>query len=249
MRLLKVAPELLMWLLIVGVALVNVAVYTGVVRGEDAIDLRTPSPADQPARDPAPSAQAPAAAALAALEAERDGSTALPGAFVSTQGRLHTGAYPLETRVPFCPEGEVADNCYASNPPTSGLHLPVQGMVLLPDGNALKVPPDPGIYAFEAPREAIPHIQEHAGVYIGYNCVSAACDAAVGRLTEVVTQRLANGARVVMSPDGDLAEDTIGLATWTRVDVFPALDFTEERAGLFIDAHSCRFDPEAFCQP
>lgn len=246
----KVAPEIVMWLLIVGVALVNVAVYTGVVRGEDAIDLREPNPVGQPFLNETPTSESASGAAQAALAAELDASTGLPGTFVPTQGRQHTQVYPLDDRIPFCPEGGVADDCYASNPPTSGLHLPVQGTVLLADGHALKIPPDPGIYGFEIPREAIPHIEEHAGVYIGYNCVSDECTSIVmGELTDLVSQHLANGAQVVMSPDSDLAPDTIGVAAWTRVDSFAASEFTPERVGAFIDAHSCRFDPEAFCAP
>jgi hypothetical protein len=51
-----------------------------------------------------------------------------------------------------------------------------------------------------------------------------------------------------MAPDSDLAEDTIGLAAWTRFDTFAATDYTDERARSFIKAHSCRFDPEGFCK-
>jgi len=236
-----------MWLLIVGVALVNVAVYTGVVRGEDALDLRKPNPAGQPFLNSTPTAEARSASAAAALVAEADDSAELPGRFVPNQGRKHTDGYPLKDRIPFCPEGDVQDDCYASNPPTSGLHLPVQGTVLLTDGNALKIPPDPGIYGFEVPREAVPHIEEHAGVYVGYHCVTSECTAAVEELTNLVSQQLARGARVVMSPTEDLDEDAIGLASWTRVDVFPASDYTEDRARAFMEAHSCRFDPEGFC--
>ena len=50
-----------------------------------------------------------------------------------------------------------------------------------------------------------------------------------------------------MSPDPDLDDDTIGLAAWTRVDVFSAADYTDDRVRAFIKAHSCRFDPELFC--
>lgn len=248
MRLLKVAPEIVMWLLIVGVALVNVAIYTGVVLGEDAVDLRSPTPQGQPFLNSTPTPEL-SGFARTAIAAEEDSGDNLPGTFVATQGRKHTRAYPLETRIPFCPEGEVSENCYASNPPTSGLHLPVQGTVLLTDGHALKIPPDPGVYGFDIPREAIPHIEEHAGVYVGYNCVSDECSRAVQELTDLVTQQLAEGAQLVMSPDSDLPDDTIGLAAWTRYDVFPASEYTQDRAAAFIKAHSCRFDPEAICAP
>jgi hypothetical protein len=50
-----------------------------------------------------------------------------------------------------------------------------------------------------------------------------------------------------MAPDSDLEDDTMALASWTRIDKFLADDFSEGRVRAFIDAHSCRFDPEGFC--
>jgi hypothetical protein len=63
-----------------------------------------------------------------------------------------------------------------------------------------------------------------------------------------VFEELSLGGRIVMARDSDLAEDTIGLAAWTRFDTFAATDYTDERARGFIKAHSCRFDPEGFCK-
>ena len=123
----------------------------------------------------------------------------------------------------------------------------MQRNILLEDGNRLNIPPEPDVYDFAIPRESIPHLEEHAGVYVGYNCASDACDGAVERLTDLVSQELSLGARVVMSPDPDLDDDTIGLAAWTRVDNFTADEYTDERVRTFIKAHSCRFDPELFC--
>jgi hypothetical protein len=248
MRILRSAPEIIMWLLIAGVALINVAIYTGVVRGEDAVDLRQPRATGEPFLSTTPEA-APTLSPdrQQAHDAELDDSPDLPGRFVPTQGRQHTDPYPLDERIPFCPENQISNDCYASNPPTSGLHLPVQGTVRLADGNSVKIPPDPGIYDFEIPREAIPHLQEHAGVFVGYHCVTNACEQAVEELENLVSQKLSLGARVVLAPSPDLAEDTIGMAAWTRVDVLSIGEFTEDRVSRFIDAHSCRFDPEGFC--
>lgn len=237
-----------MWLLILGVALINISIYTGVVRGEDAVDLRQPRATDGPFLSTTP-AVTPTLSPdrQQAQDAELDDSPDLPGRFVPTQGRQHADPYPLGKRIPFCPEGQISNACYASNPPSSGLHLPVQGTVRLDDGNSVKIPPDPGIYEFEIPREAIPHIEEHAGVFVGYHCISEACEAAVEELRNLVEQKLSLGARVVLAPSPDLADDTIGMASWTRADAFPSSEFTEDRVSRFIDAHSCRFDPEGFC--
>jgi hypothetical protein len=179
----------------------------------------------------------------AAEDAENDDSNELPGRFVPTQGRSHVSE---GSAVPFC-EGEVDDECYASNPPTSGLHLGVSRNVRLESGHVVNIPPDPGIYSFEIPRESIPHLQEHAGVFLGYNCVSDACAATVERLERLVDEELSLGARVVMAPSSDLPEDGMALASWTRIDDFTALGYSDERVRAFIKAHSCRFDPEGFC--
>lgn len=244
MRVLRPLSGVVLWILIAATAVVNVAVYAGIVRGEDAVDLRTAPP-----RAATPGAvTTPGAAQTAAQAAELDDSAKLPGRFVPAQGRKHTGPYPLDKRIEFCPEHLTSGDCYASNPPTSGLHLPVQGAVLLANGHRLKIPPDPAVYDFPIPREAIPHIEEHAGVYVGYNCASDACATTAERLKDLVTQEISLGARAVLSPDPDLDDDTIGLAAWTRVDTFAVSDYTDERVRAFIKAHSCRFDPELFCK-
>lgn len=226
---------------IAGFALLNLVLYSGVVQGEEARPARGPAGARLPGPGNAPGLTD---ARIRAQEAELDESDALPGRFVSHQGRSHVDP---GQRVEFCPPGQVSDDCYASNPPTSGLHLPVDRNVVLPSGDVVNIPPDPGIYDFEVPRESIPHLQEHAGVFVAYRCVSAGCRDVLERLEALVAQELALGARVVMAPSGDLEDDTIALASWTRVDAFDATDYTDERVRAFIKAHSCRFDPEGFC--
>ena len=210
MRSLVALSEGLVVSLIALFAAVNVAFYTGAVGGRHGTTGASQA------------ADAPIAAGTPGrpdIVAESDASAELPGRFVPTQGRQHIQPYPLET-VAFCPPGQVRNNCYASNPPTSGLHLPVESLVVLPGGHRLKIPPDPGVYDFAIPREAIPHVEEHAGVYVGYRCEGDACGDVLERLKTVVSQELSLGERVVLSPDPDLEPDTIGLAAWTRVDVF-----------------------------
>jgi hypothetical protein len=239
--------------LLLTLVLANLVLYSGVFQGEEAVSSASktapPTPAAGASTSPArsPVAKTAGAAELAAERAERDDSDRLPGRWVPSQGRQHTEAYPLPHAIPFCAPDEVSTDCYASNPPTSGMHLPVQGTVLLEGGHRLKIPPDFGIYDFAVPREAIPHIEEHAGVYLGYRCESDDCNATVERVKDLVDQEISLGARVVMSPDPDLEPDTIALASWTRVDAFSASDYSDERVRGFIKAHSCRFDPERFC--
>ena len=243
--------QLLLIVSLLAFAAANGALYGGFLIGEHAIDVQKVSASSRGAAPPPRGVPDPNtannSAAFAANRAEMDDSAKLPGRFVPTQGRQHLSPYPFNDRVPFCDPDRVGDTCYASNPPTSGLHLPVQGIVQLPDGHKLKVPPDPDIYDFAIPREVVPHIEEHAGVYIGYNCSSDPCRASVERLKDLVAQENSLGTRFIMSPDPDLDDDMIGMAAWTRVDDFEAGDYTDSRARDFIKAHSCRFDPERFC--
>ena len=246
MRLANLMLPVLMFVLF----LCNVALYGGFFQSEHAVTFASASsgqPFDGGARSATPQVNK-SATELAAERAESDDSESLPGRFVPSQGRQHTGTYPLSHRVPFCGADHISGDCYASNPPTSGMHLPVRGTVLLQGGHRLRIPPDSGVYDFDVPREAIPHVEEHAGVYVGYNCAADGCRSTVERVKDLVTQEIALGARVVMSPDADLDQDTIGLAAWTRVDAFGAGDYSDERVRSFIKAHSCRFDPELFCK-
>lgn len=246
MRLLKTLPELIMIAAIALSALINVAVWGGFVVGEDARAGAAPAAALPPGNAPG-TEDTPR---LRALAAEVDENPDLPGVFIPSQGRQHLqGAWPLDDRMGFCatPEEALTGECYASNPPSSGRHLGVQRNVELETGQVINIPPEPGVYDFEIPRESISHIQEHAGVFIGYHCTTAECDEVVGRITEVVADELGSGARVVMAPSTDFFPNTIALASWTRVDVFQSGDFTEDRIRRFIQAHSCRFDPEGFC--
>jgi hypothetical protein len=146
----------------------------------------------------------------------------------------------------------VPSNCYNSNPPSSGKHLNVQNKVDVGGGNILpRIPPDPNVYPpeVEVPRDAIPHILEHAGVFVGYNCKSGdtACETAVKQLTDMVNDRIDNHSdRVIMAKDSDLPENSIGISSWTRVlnetvDNFNVSDFEK-----FIGRNSCRFNPESF---
>ena len=231
--------------LILILALFHAALLGGVFRGEDAI--RVPASFDLRSlpEGTAPTIREPSAAELA----EADDSPGLPGRFVPTQGKFHSGVWPGD-RVSYCPEGQVRDDCYASLPPSSGLHAPVQRAVRLADGSVTPLPPNPGVYAFDLPRETVSHIQEHAGVFVGYNCEDGnqECRDIVEELTGLVNSRIDNNAdRVVMSNDPDLPENSIGLSAWTRVLNMPIAEWDKGEVADFIGTHSCRYDPEEFC--
>jgi hypothetical protein len=143
-------------------------------------------------------------------------------------------------------------DCYLSNPPSSGPHLGVSRGVQV-GGYVINVPPDPNVYPhdLDIPRDSIPHLLEHAGVYVGWNCADGddACMEVIEELEGLVNNRIDNhDDRVVMAWDSDIPEGQIGLAGWTRVDRFHYEEYERSRADDFIRVHSCRFDPERFCR-
>ena len=149
----------------------------------------------------------------------------------------------------------VPSNCYNSNPPSSGKHLNVQRGVDVGGGNIVNIPADPDVYPdeVEMPRDGIPHILEHAGLFVGWNCKSGdtACTDAAQKLKDLVNSRINNhDNRAVMAHDNDLPEGTFGLSSWTRVLNFPYTDWDQQKAlaEKFISTNSCRFDPENFCR-
>ena len=228
---------------------------------------------------PTPDATARAAnRATAPQTAEADSSHDVPGTFVPSQGRLHFGyAYtPSAPEPPFCPGVAHSNNtpvtpdpehrialslqqddrpirCYASNPPSSGTHFNVQSHVELGNGDQINIPPDIGIYPveIEIPRGAIPHILEHAGVFVGWNCASGdtKCQDVEQKLEDLVRERIdVDQDRVVMAHDDDLVPGTFGLSSWTRVLDFSYKNYDSKAVMAFISKNSCRVDFEAFCR-
>lgn len=178
--------------------------------------------------------------------------TAAP-ATPTTDAGTSTASTPAPTSASGTPEATptVPTNCYNSNPPSSGRHLGVQRNVDVGGGVVINIPPDPNVYPsdIKIPREAIPHALEHAGIYLAYNCDDdSACEEVVAEMERVANDRIDNhDDRVIMAADYDLPEGYIGLSSWSRVDLFPYADYTNERAEDFISTHACRIDWEGFC--
>ena len=142
--------------------------------------------------------------------------------------------------------------CHNSNPPSSGEHIGVQRNVDIGGGLIINIPPDPDVYPHdvEIPRDAIAHILEHAGVYVGWNCAEGdqACLDVVQQVEDLANSRIDNnGDRVIMSINLDLPVGTIAAASWTRVLSVPFAEYDEGAFSDFIGTHACRFDPEGFC--
>jgi hypothetical protein len=207
--------------------------------------------------------------------AEQDDSSDIAGTFYPSQGRGHfPGGLAGHVMTPFCggiahaesaPQtitptsamsgvrGEGAFTCYTSNPPSSGEHLNVQRNVDLGNGLTINIPADPDVYPdeIEIPRDSIPHILEHAGVFIGWNCAMGdeTCIETVQHLKQLVNERIDHkDERIVLAHDSDLTAGTIALASWTRVESFGYGDYSDGRVTRFTSANSCRFDPEGFCR-
>lgn len=232
----------------------------------------TPKPVAQTVQV-TPSASVPTIEPSPSPAPELDRSTDIPGTYVAPQGRGHfSGGFAGHRMTPFCDGVSVSvaagatiagdvdtptagNACYNSNPPSSGRHLNVQRKVDIGGGRLVNIPADWDVYPddIELPRDSIPHILEHAGVFVGWNCNAGdtACLDAVQKLNGLVNDRIDhNDNRVVMAHDNDLPEGTIGMSSWTRVLDFPASEWSQQKdlAQQFIATNSCRFDPEGFCR-
>jgi hypothetical protein len=146
----------------------------------------------------------------------------------------------------------VREDCYLTNPPSSGPMLGGQRAADVGNGVRMTLPPDPDVYPrdVDIPREGITHTLEHAGVFVAYNCAQddQACWDVVSDLEDLVNKRIDNyDNRVVMGYFSDLPQGQIGLSAWTRVDRFPYQEYDRKRAEQFIAAHSCRYDEEGIC--
>lgn len=183
---------------------------------------------------------------------ESGSATAQPTQTVRPTSTPRAGETPDAEQTPNTTPTVPAD-CYSSNPPSSGQHIEVLGNIEISDGIILpRIPPDPNVYPEDViiPREAIPHILEHSGVFLGYNCEEGdqACADVVQQLTDLVNDRIDNfDDRVVMGNDPDLPEGTIGVVSWTRALNMTVDEFDIDAVEKFISTHSCRFDPEGFC--
>jgi hypothetical protein len=172
-----------------------------------------------------------------ASQTQLDDSPSLPGQYVppyagldgvlgTNDDRSHVAAGAV---VPFCAPGQSGSVCYSSNPPTSGVHAPTAAPF--------------GVLPAPASKESLVHSMEHGGVVVWYNTTDAAV---VRDLTAVVSSARNRGDLVVMSAYGDMEAETIALTAWTRLDKFPASEFSARRVDDFIRAHSRRFNPEGF---
>ncbi len=125
---------------------------------------------------------------------------------------------------------------YNSNPPTSGPHAPAAAPW--------------GVSQAPLPKEVPIHNMEHGGVVVWYNCAGgphpldeAACRQLRDNLTAIVTQALAQGKEVLMTPYADMAH-RIALTAWQHLDAFDDLDGARVQA--FIASFERRFNPENF---
>jgi hypothetical protein len=146
----------------------------------------------------------------------------------------------------------VTTECRLANPPTSGPHYNVQNNVTIGTYTNFRIPPDPYVYPddLDVPRDAIPHLLEHAGVFVGWNCANGdtACMDVVKQVKDIVNSRIdVNHDRVVMAHDGDLVPGTIGMSSWNRVLDMPTSQFDKKTVTDLVGKNSCRVDFEGFC--
>lgn len=138
---------------------------------------------------------------------------------------------------------ETSANSESGLPPVGGPHWGQGGCGQDPSEASAFCGPAPwGIYREPWDAATLVHNMEHSGVVVWYNFD----DTALRDQLEGWVDDASNGGDtlVIMTPYPDLPEDTVALTAWSRRDVFPTSDMTEDRVKDFIDTMACKFNPE-----
>jgi hypothetical protein len=138
---------------------------------------------------------------------------------------------------------EVSPNSETGLPPVGGPHWGSSGCGSVPSEAPQYCGPAPwGIYREPWEAETLVHNMEHSGVVVWYNFD----DPELRDQLEGWVDDASNGGDtlVIMTPYEDIPEDTVALTAWSRRDLFPTSEMTEDRVKDFIDTLACRFNPE-----
>ena len=175
----------------------------------------------------------------AAVAAEADNSTAIPGQWVDLPA-LYGGPYPatgghVSTQVDYSAQGV--------DPPVGGPHWSGSCGEDPTTAPAFCGPAPQGIYRDPWEPATLVHNMEHGFAIVWYNTDDTALR---DQLEALVRAAADDGKLLVMSPYPDMEPDTIALTSWSRIDKFPTSEFTPERVSEFIDVNERRFNPEDF---
>jgi hypothetical protein len=181
----------------------------------------------------------------AAIAAERDASTTIPGEFVNLP-EIYGGPYS-ETAGHVTQQVDYASDCSPTNPEMCNTNPPVGGPHWSgrcgddPTNAPSFCGPAPfGVYRAEWAPETLVHNMEHAGVVLWYNTDD---QEVIDELEQYIGDR---GGNLVMAPYSDMEENTIAITSWSRIDKFPVAEYTLDRVEQFIDVNHKRFNPEGF---
>jgi hypothetical protein len=101
-----------------------------------------------------------------------------------------------------------------------------------------------GVYLDEGwAAETLVHNMEHGGVVVWFNTTN---QEVIGKLQELVTQRLKDGYFIVMTPYPDVPADTIWLTSWSRRQKIDVSAYDDDTVDDFIKTFQCAFNPEKF---
>jgi hypothetical protein len=101
-----------------------------------------------------------------------------------------------------------------------------------------------GLYVSSGwPAATMVHNMEHGGVIVWYNTTN---QDVLNQLEALVTQRLKDGYYIVATPYSDVPADTIWLTAWSRRELIPVSEYSNDKVDTFIKYFNCRFNPENF---
>jgi hypothetical protein len=193
-----------------------------------------------------PQATATQASPFAAAQTvEADADPSLPGEFVDLPA-IYGGPYgnPTSPNTNGHVIGPV-DYTAQGLPPVGGPHWGSGACGEDPDTAPANCGPVPwGIFRKSWPAESLVHNLEHAGVVIWYKTAN---QETISNLEAFAEEKLQAGKRLVLAPYPDMEDEHVAITVWSRRDVFPVSEYTQDRLRHFVDVLYCRFDAEHFC--
>lgn len=139
---------------------------------------------------------------------------------------------------------EKSDNSSTGLPPVGGPHWGQGSCGDVPAEAPAYCGPVPwGVYRQAWPAASVVHNMEHGGVVIWYHSADLTVR---DNLENWVADLGDDGAFVVLMPYPDIPDNTVAMTSWSRREIVPVGDLTEDGVKTFIRKLNCHFNPEGF---
>ena len=130
-----------------------------------------------------------------------------------------------------------------SNPPAGGPHWGSGSCSADPeDTPRFCGPVRSGIYRQPWEASSLIHSMEHGGTVIWYNTTD---QDVIDDLEDFLNDN--RDKNLVLTPYPEMEAEHIAITVWSRIDLIPVSEYSQDRLDDFMDDWYCKFDPEGFC--